>query len=341
MDVETATSSSSSRAPRGVPRHRYCVYGILVDSDIPLALPEGTEGRLGRVELCSAPASVFLTAMHGVSFDSRSDSWFRYASLPDGSSYVQWDTVGEFIVAGDGRRITCRQENGASSESFQVYLLGQALSFALVKQRFEPLHATVVVVGDRAVAFLGHNAFGKSTLAACFLEAGDRLLTDDLLMLQESSGRILAYPGPPRIKLFPAIARRFLGLTANPSPMNAESGKLILPVDERRRCASPMVLEGIYSLTVPSDAGRRLDVAIETLSPREGFVELLKGTFNRRLVSPQRLERQFNVMTRLTDLVSIKRLRYPRAIDRLQEVRGMVIADLDGGQGWPFPSRNG
>ena len=48
-------------------------------------------------------------------------------------------------------------------------MLGQALSFALVKQGFEPLHATVAVVDDEAVAFLGHNAFGKSTLtgASC------------------------------------------------------------------------------------------------------------------------------------------------------------------------------
>ena len=53
---------------------------------------------------------------------------------------------------------------------------------------------------NQAVAFLGDNAFGKSSLAACFLAAGARLLTDDLLVLHESSDRVLAYPGPPRIK---------------------------------------------------------------------------------------------------------------------------------------------
>ena len=52
-----------------------------------------------------------------------------------------------------------------------------------------------------AVAFLGDSGFGKSSLAAYLLSAGDRLVTDDLLLLQESEG-FLAYPGPPRIKLF-------------------------------------------------------------------------------------------------------------------------------------------
>src|SRR5262249_15929080 len=150
----------------------------------------------------SAPASAFLTATADAAFDSTSDSWHRYASLPDGTTYVRWDRVGEILVASDGRSITCRRAEGSSAESFQVSMLGQGLSFAPGKQGFEPLHATAVVVGDQAVAFLGESGHGKSSLAACFLEAGHRLLTDDLLLLQEAHGRIIAYPGPPRIKLF-------------------------------------------------------------------------------------------------------------------------------------------
>jgi hypothetical protein len=358
MAVETAMSGSSSCEAGGDQRHRYCVYGIVVVSDTQLALPEYSDGGLGQVEILSAPASVFLTALQGVRFDPRSDSWYRHAFLDDGSTYVRWDIVGEFLVSSDGRRITCRSVEGCSPESFQVYMLGQALSFALVKQRFEPLHATVVVVDDQAVAFLGNNAFGKSTLAACFLETGCRLLTDDLLILRESAGRILAYPGPPRIKLFSRMATRFLGHTVNRVQMNPNTEKLILPLDEHRTCASPVALKAIYSLAVPGEACRSPNVSIKTLSPREAFVELVRGTFNRRLVSPLRLERQFSFMTSLTDLISIKKLSYPRTIDRLHEVRGTVLADLacearragsaakleagtlNGGQRWPSPSQS-
>jgi hypothetical protein len=327
MIVETATIGAPRTAGTDG-QYRYCVYGIGIVSDTPLGLPEYADGGLGHVACAIAPESTFVEAMRGAAFDSRSDSWYRYALLPDGATYVRWDTVGEFLVAADGSRISCRRAEPSSDESFQVYLLGQALSFALVKQGFEPLHATVIVVDDQAVAFLGHNAFGKSSLAACFLEAGSRLLTDDLLILQESSTEVLAYPGPPRIKLFSRIANRFLGHTVSRVPMNAGTDKLILPLAEQQRCAGPVTLKAIYSLAAPRDACRTPGARIEKLSPREAFVELVKGTFNRRLVGPQRLARQFGLMASVAARIGVKRLTYPRTVDRLQEVRALVLSDL-------------
>jgi hypothetical protein len=328
-NLETATNGSSSWEVRVGSRYRYRVYGIVIVSDTPLALPADTDGGLAHVECVSAPAAAFLAATERDGDDRRVHSWHSYAVLPDGSTYVRWDTIGEFLVTADGRRITSRRFEEASLESFQVYMLGQALSFALVRQGFEPLHATAVVIDRCAVAFLGDNAFGKSSLAACFLQAGHRLLTDDLLVLGESRGRVLAYPGPPRIKLFPKIARRFLGqAAANRVPMNAVTDKLILPIDEHRRQGGPTALNAIYALAAPRDACRRPSVSIETLSRREAFVELLKGTFNRRLVNQPRLERQFGFMARLTDLIPVKRLTYARAIDRLPEVCETVLTDL-------------
>src|SRR5829696_6265903 len=150
-------------------------------------------------------------------------------------------------------------------------MLGQALSFALVQQRFEPLHATVVVVDDRAIAFLGENGSGKSTLAACWLAAGCRLLTDDLLILQQTSDGVLAYPGPPRIKLFPQIASRFLGAASNSVPMNPDTAKLILPLEPDRRCATPVPLEAIYVVAPARAVSRSENVRIQPLSPRDGF----------------------------------------------------------------------
>jgi hypothetical protein len=308
--------------------YRYSVYGIGVASDAPLALPAYMTDRLADVECVTAPAAGPLAELPDGEPPPDPRAWYRHASLPDGSTYVRWDGIGEFVVAADGRRITHRQQNAASFESFQVYMLGQALSFALVKQCFEPLHATAVVVDGQAIAFLGDNAFGKSSLAACFLEAGHPMLTDDLLILRPGPDGVLAYPGPPRIKLFRRVARRFLGEAGHRGGMNAETDKLIVPIEGERRCSRPVRLKAIYTLAAPRDACRRSDVSIEPLSAREVFVELIKGTFNRRLVSRQRLERQFSFVGALSELVPMRKLIYPRALDRLPEVRSMLLADL-------------
>ena len=307
--------------------HRYGVYGVRVLSDTPLDLPEYSDDALACVEVVTGCAPVFADALKGASFRSRPGAWYRYAFLDDGSSYVRWDHVGEFLVSPDGRRIVCLRDEKVPAESFQVYLLGQALSFALVKQRLEPLHATTVVIDGEAIAFLGSNAFGKSSLAASFLAAGFRLLTDDLLILHDSPRGVLAFPGPPRIKLFSKVACRVLGVSPDGPAMNADTDKRVLRLDAHQRCSAPVVLKTVYAVAAPRDACRTPDVRIERLSPREGFLALLKGTFNRRLVSAERLERQFDVMAHLADRLAVRTLAYPRAIDRLADVRAAVLAD--------------
>jgi hypothetical protein len=328
LRLSSATIRGISLPFDNVNRYCYGVYGIRVVSDTALVLPVYVDAPcLGDVACVIGGPDVFAAALDGAAFRSPPESWYRYARLQDGATYVRWQGVGEFIVGRDGRRICCRPEEGASDESFQVYLLGQALSFALVKQGLEPLHATAVVVGGEAVAFMGSNAFGKSMLAACFLDAGYPLLTDDLLVLGNSADGMLAYPGPPRIKLFAKFAGRLMP-TASATPMHATTTKMIVPLDARQSCAQPVHIRAIYAVAAPRDSCRLDGAVIEPVSPRDRFVELVRGTFNRRLVDVDRLERQFAVMTSVADRVPLKRLRYPRTAGRLPDVRAAVLADL-------------
>src|SRR5436190_18834264 len=104
--------------------HRYCVYGIEIASDSPLALPNYSHDALGQVECLQAPGPIFEKAIENAVLDSPSDSWYRYGVIGDGSTYVSWDSIGEFLVASDGRRIVCRRAEDCFAESCQVYRLG-------------------------------------------------------------------------------------------------------------------------------------------------------------------------------------------------------------------------
>jgi hypothetical protein len=319
---EAAAGGKARRA-----RHVYCVYGVTVSSDEPLDLPQTGCGSLTEIDLTTASAAELAATVDGAEFHPGSDGWYQYAFLADGSTYVRWSDVGEFLVSPDGSQIRHRRDDQASAESFQVYMLGQALSFALIERGFEPLHGTAVVVDGRAVAFLGRSGFGKSSLAASFLEAGHRVLTDDLLIVQRSDKRVLAYPGPPRIKLLPDMAQAFLRNVDCAPPMNSLTTKLIVPLSADQYCATPVPLVALYSLAAPS-GNVADDVSIELTSPREAFLELVRNTFNRRLTYPERLQRQLHANTDLANVLTVKRLRHPRVLERLRSVRASIEFDM-------------
>lgn len=308
------------------PQFRYGVYGISLSSEIPLALPEYSGGEFAHFELCLGTAERFAEALSGAKLVDRAD-WYQYAHLSDGSSYVRWHGLGEFLVAAGGKRIWCARAPDALTESFQVYLLGQALSFALVKAGFEPLHGTAIEYEGGAIALLGDSGFGKSTLAASFIAAGCRLLTDDLLLLRPSTGGLDAYPGPPRIKLLPDSAGRILGPAATGVPMNAETNKHVIALDAAQRCQTPVPLRVIYVLAPPHEMRRLRRLRAVPLSAREAFFALVGNTFNRYIADPDRMERQLAETTRLVNTVPVRKLAYPRSFACLGEVREAILVD--------------
>src|SRR5579859_783245 len=308
----------------------YRLYGVSISSELALPFPEPRgciEPELCKVEIRLSSESISTTLGLGETLQSSPFSGFYFSQMPDASSYVCWDDVGEVLISKNGELITCRPFPQTESESFHVYLLGQALSFALVKRGFEPVHASAVAVGDQAIAFIGDCGLGKSTLAAAFLQAGHRLLTDDLLLLQTRTRAIVAFPGPARIKLFPKVARKFLADASSGVPLNPKTQKQIIPLNDSQVCSEAMPLAAIYVLALPNKAQDN-GVRITSLTQREAFVHLLENTFNRVIFDPDRLRRHFDAAQALANVMPIRKLSYPRSLERLLLVREAILSDL-------------
>ena len=302
----------------------YGVYGVTIASEFPLSLPASRGVGLVTIALRQVPEEALRRAIEGTSLTARAE-WFETGLLADGSSYARWQGVGEFLVAPNGLEILCSPAAGAEDESFQVYLLGQAFSFALVKAGFEPLHATAIERDGDALALVGESGQGKSTLAASFLAHGARLLTDDLMLVSPGEPPLQVYPGPSRIKLLPDAAERFLGQEATRVPMNPETDKHVITVPSENTCQAPARLRGLYVLE--HGESPQADIRIEPLAGREGFMALVAHTFNRYLSDPARLRRQLVEVTRIVQGVSVKRIVYPPVFERLEEVRDALLRD--------------
>src|SRR5262249_24907261 len=195
--------------------------------------------ELSHIAVRTEPESYFKKAIHGVPLEQAEESWRESRNLPDGSWYGRGETVGEFLVSDRGLQIHCRRFDDAPAEAFHLCLLQRALSFALVKNGFEPIRATVIAVHGEAVVLLGNSGFDRSELARSFISAGYPLLADELVMLRVTDDGVVAYPGPARIALSPKPARLLLGQRAV-ARVDRNAERVIIPLDRDQSCSIPL-----------------------------------------------------------------------------------------------------
>ena len=92
---------------------------------------------------------------------------------------------------------------GAEMSKIRAFLLGSALGAFYHLRGLLTLHASVVQVGDAAIAFCGESGAGKSTLAAWMSAQGHTLVSDDLCRVEiPQSGSVSVYPSASRLKLW-------------------------------------------------------------------------------------------------------------------------------------------
>ena len=236
--------------------------------------------------------------------------------------YLQWEGQAEFLILGGGHEIAGRPLSPGWLEAFRAGLLTQVLSFALLEQGIEHLHATVVTAGEAAVAFAGQPGAGKSTLAAAFVAAGERVVTDDVLVLALGPSGVLAQPAYPRLRLWPQAARTLLP-GARTSRLHRRNPKLVVSLPRSAWSRSAVPLARIYILGSPAD-----QIRVAKLSGTRAFRALAQNTYNTSVIEPERIRRHFEFTASVAAKVPIKRLTYPRRFDALPQVRARVLDDM-------------
>lgn len=288
------------------------LYGVRVASAWPLP-DEVAPLVAGPADIsihAGVPAALRAEVDQALAARPADGGWYVQRALAGGGTYLSWTGLFEFVVAQDGASVYAHPLAGAGDEAFHTYLLNQVLSFALLCRGVEPLHSTAVVVDGRAVAFLGDCGYGKSSLGAAFVRAGHRLLTDDLLVLDEGPRGWFGHPGPGRMKLFPEMADHFFGPGAPRVPMNGGTPKAVLRIPEASMQRTPAGVAGLVFLRA-AEGGER-DVRLARVTPREAFIGLTTNTFNDLVRGPERLRQHLRWASRVSGAVPVWRLSYPR-----------------------------
>ncbi|MBT8200735.1 MAG: hypothetical protein KJO36_09475 [Acidimicrobiia bacterium] len=200
----------------------------------------------------------------------------------------------------------------------EIYFLGIVMSSWLELAGTIALHASSVVIDGSAVAFIGLNQAGKSTLAASLMVRGHPLLTDDVLAIRDTAAGFVAFPGYPQMRMWPETAQVF-GLDPDKLPqVHREFDKVRVPIGKG---GIGVMREEPASLTSIFILDRRDDTTKVTFGPTasgEAMTHVLRTSFAGLVlgglgVNQERLPK----LAELVHRVSITNLLYPSRMDGL------------------------
>ena len=222
-----------------------------------------------------------------------------------------------------GRQISIDADSRADHRLIRLFLLGPVLALLLHQRKFLAIHASAVSLGGEAVAFVGEKGMGKSTMAAALHARGHALVADDLVAIDTTAARPLAYPGFPQLKLFPESAALLDGDPGQLPKVHPE-------FDKRARRAiegfpiQPLPLRRIFVL---ADG----DVeAIEPLSARDGFMELVRHSYLLGWINATgTAAMHFRQATSLASRVPVARLIRRRSLHELPRVAQLLEDELE------------
>lgn len=257
--------------------------------------------------------------------------------FPDGSPWLSISKAGSqyilafcelatFFVSSDAKEVFCRPERATPSETVRHLFLDQVVPLLLSAWGKLVLHASGVVGSQGTIAFIGVAGAGKSTMAASFAADGYSVLTDDCLIIEPGRACFAVRANYPGLRLWPETANAVLGEGLKTSEVAHYTSKRRIVAPQEQPEVAP--LRRLYLLAEPEVGSSA--ISIETLPPAEAFIELVKYTFRLDVSDRKKLAEEFGPFSRLVTAGYVKRLRYPRELSRLSEVKAAILADAAG-----------
>lgn len=299
----------------------YSAYGLSIAS--PIELPELSAGGTAAVRDSAVGASddgVFIELGRVLLEGQNPDRILMWAK--PGDACLHYRGVATFHLI-NGSRIAVDAHAKADPRAVRLFLLGPVMALLLHQRKMLVLHASAVVVNGKVIAFAGDKGEGKSTLAGAMTVAGYPLFCDDVLAIDlRDTGRIIAYPAFPQLKLMPDSAKQ-IGLTANDLPR-------IHPDYEKRAARmngegapTPLPVKRVYIIQTADEE------TIEPLSPQNRLVELVRHSYLAPLLETTgESADHFRQVVLLANRIEIAALKRTRVLNQLRQTVQRVIADL-------------
>jgi len=214
----------------------------------------------------------------------------------------------QFLVDSGGTRVWATwPADTLTLEDTATYLLGPVMGFVLLLRGFVSLHACAFAINNRAIAIVGPAGSGKSTTVAGFAELGYPILAEDVVTLREQGDEFMVQPGYPSIRLWPCSVRALYGWEATLPKLTPTWDKRYLDLTQEKYKfqQQPLPLAAIYLLDERRDEAAP---SISEIAPAERLISLVANTYANYLMDKTMRAREFEILNRVLNSVSMKRL---------------------------------
>ena len=315
------------------PAHSYVFYLGPFRFDSEIDIPElrasaGSGEREVTIRLGGVPAAVHEAVVEG--------KWFQLASR---EFLLKIPGTARYLVR-NGNEVHIEIAPDAPIANISTYLLGSVFGVLCHQNGLLPLHASAVEFDGAVTAFLGDSGAGKSTMAACLLRRGHRIVSDDICLLDTAAGSEvpLVVPVAGWLKLWNE-SLQFLGET--PIEQNRvfstdDKFRLFLAGPPANTGPEQLRLARVVFLAKAADS--QAHPALRPVPLLEAIAGLMEMTYAGYVPTlggqKSRLFQQCAGVFRHTQAL---RLELPWGLDRLESVLDLLESDIFNPAGKPRP----
>jgi hypothetical protein len=219
-----------------------------------------------------------------------------------------YDDETEAFVDRRGSEIWMQWPAQFSIEEVLPYLLGQALGLAQRLRGTVCLHASAVLIEDRAIVVTGPAGAGKSSAAAAFLRLGYPVLADDVVPVVRQEGAFQVRSSHPRLWLRPDVVERLYGSREALPQLTPNWGKRYLDLRQQPQgfIDRTAKLSVIYRLGDAFDAGQSF---ARPLSPQTALVQLAANSYVNYLLDQEMRVQEFTFLGQLVKTIPVRQLQ--------------------------------
>jgi hypothetical protein len=257
---------------------------------------------------------------------------YRFWHLPNGTVWaefrristgylVRFPALADFSISADGGQVLGWPALDISEATLEHLFLNQVHPLAVSAQGKLVMHASAVCISNGGIAFVGESGRGKSTLATSFATEGTPCITDDGLVLEDSSYGWAMMPGPESVRLWDDARSKLLpdGEASTPVQYTVKGRYLAskeLLFSSRSHPAARFYFLGDGSVE---------EVSIRPMPPAEALIAMVRNTFLMESDRSETIAAHFENLHRLAGLPIHFSLDYPRRYDDLPGVRDKVM----------------